>query len=235
MTTNKQNQNEACNEARDESDSDQSGWLNLGQRHDQQATRRRVMVSFTKWFASIDKKLPLNWQEKIALLSIAVIFLALSIWASFWLKHKNHLATSVELVDFSHKGTYASISQFSSYWKKCHHTPGIKMGAVAVPAATITLGKSASSGALRVYFYDHNGEVAGDPVTLGFQDASFSGSNKVEITASDGFHDMVDFETYQLGDLGDWRIEILESKGEMEPREKFSPLFHSVISPNLSQ
>ncbi|MGB2403428.1 MAG: hypothetical protein ACPIA7_08465 [Akkermansiaceae bacterium] len=235
MTTNNQNQDEAPNEGRDASDSGEAGWLNLGHGHDQQATRRHAMASFLKWFARIDKNLSLDRQEKIALLSIAVIFLALSVWASFWLKHKNHLATTIDLVDYSHKGTYASISQFSSYWKKCHNAPGIKMGAVAVPAATITLGKRASSGALRVYFHDHNGAIVGDPVTLSFQDATFSDSHMVEITASDGFHDMVDFETYQLGDLGDWHIEILESKGAMEPKEKFSPLFHSVISPDLSQ
>lgn len=60
-------------------------------------------------------------------------------------------------------------------------------------------------------------------------------SGRVEITATDGFHNMVDFESYQLGGFNVWRIEILESKGEMEPKENFSPLFQSIISNQLGE
>ena len=122
----------------------------------------------------------------------------------------------------------------SSYWKRCGDTLGIKIGAVAIPAATITLRKDSSSGALRFYFRDSNMKSVGDPVTMSFQNGTFSnGSHTIEITASDGFHNQVDFNTYQLGATGAWELEVLEAKDEMEPRANFSLLFKTVISPAL--
>ena len=74
----------------------------------------------------------------------------------------------------------------------------------------------------------------GDPVTMSFQNGIFSnGSHTVEITASDGFHSQVDFDTYQLGTMEAWELEVLEAIGEMEPRANFSLLFKTVISPAL--
>ena len=57
--------------------------------------------------------------------------------------------------------------------------------------------------------------------------------NSIEISASDGFHNRVDFDSYQLGTVGAWRLEVLEASGEMEARANFSLLFTTTISPIL--
>lgn len=176
----------------------------------------------------------LSRPEKIALFSIAFIFVALSFWAGSWLKQKNQQAEGQRIAKLPAKGKHGTISEFSSYWKIANNTPGIKIGAVAVPAVSIGLRKRQSSGALRFYFRDSSMQTVGDPVTLSFQNGLFSnGRRQIDVSASDGFHSKVDFETYQLGGLGTWHVEILESKGEMEPRANFSPLLQSAISPGL--
>lgn len=235
MTTDTKQKDQTPHEGDNASYSHEEAWLNLGRRHRHNATPRHGMPFLLKFLASIGNKLSLNKSEKIALLSIAGIFFSLVVWAGFWLKQKNHVAAGDQLVKSSSHGTYATISDFSSYWKKCSDAQGIKRGAVAIPAATIKLSKRSSTGALRFYFLNSKMKSVGDPVTLSFRDGMFSnGADTIEINASDGFHNMVDFETYQLGDLGSWDIEILEAKNEAEPRANFSLLLRSVISPSLN-
>lgn len=224
----------ACVEDIEMGDAHKGAWLDLGPRHSHNATRRHGFTALSQLFTATQSKLSLSKPEKISLLSIALIFLSLGIWAGFWLKQKNHIASGNEVAKLSSKGAYATISHFSSYWQRHTNTPGIKIGAVAIPTATITLRKDSSSGALRLYFLDSKKKSVGDPVTISFQNGMFlNGSDTITITASDGFHNVVDFDTYQLGDLGTWSVEILEAKGEMEPRANFSLLFQSDISPSL--
>ena len=231
-----QNKDQVSDELVEARDSHEGEWLDLGSKHPPNATRRHSSMPWSKLLAAIQNKLSLSRPEKIALVSIAIIFLVLAVWAGVWLKQKNHLAGGNQGVELPSKGAYATISNFSSYWKRCGDAPGIKIGAVAIPAATITLRKDSSSGALRFYFRDSSMKNVGDPVTLSFQNGLFSnGSHTIEITASDGFHNQVDFNTYQLGTTGAWELEILEAKGEMEPRANFSILFKAVISPALRQ
>jgi len=229
-----QKKNQASDKHIEARDSHQGEWLDLGRKHLQNATRRRVSMPWSKLIATIQNKLSLSRPEKIALISIAIIFLGLAVWAGFWLRQKNHLASGNQGRELPSKGAYATISNFSSYWKRCGDTPGIKIGAIAIPAATITLRKDSSSGALRFYFRDSSMKSVGDPVTMSFQNGLFSnGNDTIEITASDGFHNQVDFNTYQLGTTGAWELEVLEAKGDMEPRANFSLLFKTVISPAL--
>jgi len=234
MTMGTQKKNQASDKHIEARDSHQGEWLDLGRKHLQNATRRRVSIPWSKLLATIQNKLSLSRPEKIALISIAIIFLGLTVWAGFWLRQKNHLASGNQGIELPSKGAYATISNFSSYWKRCGDTPGIKIGAIAIPAATITLRKDSSSGALRFYFRDSSMKSVGDPVTMSFQNGLFSnGNDTIEITASDGFHNQVDFNTYQLGTTGAWELEVLEAKGDMEPRANFSLLFKTVISPAL--
>ena len=218
----------------DAGDHHKGTWLDLGPKHQQNVTKRRGLISLPPLFTATQNKLSLNRPEKIALISIALIFIVLTFWAGYWLKQKNQQAESQHLIKSPAKGKYASISDFSSYWKIVDNTPGIKRGAIAIPVVSIELRKRQSSGALRFYFRDSSKQKVGDPVTLSFANGIFpNGLRRVDISASDGFHSMVDFETYQLGDLGAWSIEILESQGEMEPSANFSLLFQAVISPGL--
>ncbi len=179
-------------------------------------------------------RLSLNRAEKIALTIIASVFLALTVWATIWLQQKNRLANDSVVFKLPAKGNHAYLRSCSSYWKTVDNTAGIKRGAIAVPAATITLDDHSPSGALRVYFRDARMNTVGDPITIGFQDGLFSnGKNSIEISASDGFHNRVDFDSYQLGTVGAWRLEVLEASGEMEARANFSLLFTTTISPIL--
>ena len=218
-----------------ESGSRERAWLNLDRKHETNATRRHSLFSFSNLFGQTFNSSSLSRPEKIALTSIASIFLGFVLWACFWLKQKNDTASGAEVLQTSAQGAYATISNFSSYWKRCENTAGINMEAVAVPAATITLAKTTAPGALRIYFRDHNDGIVGDPVTLALGENMIPDSGRIEITATDGFHNMVDFESYQLGGFNVWRIEILESKGEMEPKENFSPLFQSIISNQIGE
>jgi len=147
---------------------------------------------------------------------------------------KNQLTEGPRPLDLPAKGTHATISDFASYWKLTNNTIGVKMGAIVLPAATITLHKRSTSGALRVYFLDANKKHMGDPITISFQNGLFdNASNTVEISATDGFHSRVDFDSYQLGSTGAWSLEVLEAKGELEPRSNFSVLLTAEISPSL--
>ena len=187
-----------------------------------------------KLLPAFTKRLSLDRVEKTALAIIALVFLSLAIWGVISLQQKNQLAQSSGFFQLPARGKYARIAHCTSYWKTVDNVTGVKMGAVAIPAASITLDKSSSSGALRVYFRDTGMNTVGDPVTVGFMNGMFSnGKNSIEFSASDGFHDRVDFDTYQLGAEGAWHLEILEARGEMEPRANFSTLFSTRISPNL--
>lgn len=182
----------------------------------------------------IRRLLLLDKAEKIALLSIGIIFIALALWAVIWLIQKNQLTEGTISLNLPVKGAHATISDLASYWKLTDDMTGVKMGAIVVPAATITLDKRSTSGALRIYFLDANKQHMGDPVTIIFRDGLFgNNSNKAEISASDGFHSRVDFDSYQLGSTGAWSLEVLEAKGELEPRSNFSVLLTAEISPSL--
>ena len=102
MDTQKKDQDtDAPVEARD---SHKSEWLDLGGKHRQNATRRHSSMPWSKLIATIQNKLSLSRPEKIALVSIAVIFLGLAVWAGFWLKQKNHLAIGNQRYRISFQG-----------------------------------------------------------------------------------------------------------------------------------
>lgn len=176
----------------------------------------------------------LSRAEKTALMVIALAFLALAVWGTSWLEKKNQIARGSVAFKLPVRGKYAIIAHCTSYWKTVGNITGVKMGADVVPATTITLDDRSSSGALRIYFRDTDMNTVGDPVTVGFQRGLFSnGKNSIEISASDGFHNRVDFDTYQLGTEGAWHLEVLEANTDMAPRANFSMLFSTRMSPNL--
>ena len=200
--------------------------------HDQ--AQPRDPITWSAMLTKLREHLSLDKAEKIALLSIGLIFVVLALWAGVWLMKKNQLTEGPRPLDLPAKGTHATISDFASYWKLTNNTIGVKMGAIVLPAATITLHKRSTSGALRVYFLDANKKHMGDPITISFQNGLFdNASNTVEISATVGFHSRVDFDSYQLGSTGAWSLEILEAKGETEPRSNFSTLLTARISPSL--
>lgn len=198
---------------------------------------RPPLFESTPWMSLISElraRLSLNRPEKIALTILALVFLTLAVWGTIWLQQKNQLANEFAAFKLPARGKHATISHCKSYWKKVGDIAGVKRGTIAVPAASITLDSLSSSGALRIYFRDANMNTVGDPITVGFKDGLFAnGNNSVEISASDGFHNRVDFDTYQLGTMGAWRLEVLEASGEMETRANFSTLFTTRISPSI--
>lgn len=191
-------------------------------------------ITWNAMLTKLREHLSLDKAEKIALLIIGIVFIALTLWAGVWLMQKNQLVEGSRQLDLPAEGAHATISGLTSYWKLTNNEMGVKMGAIVVPTTTITLGKHSTSGALRIYFLDANKQRIGDPITISFQDGLFdNASNRVEISATDGFHSRVDFDTYQLGSIGAWSLEVLEAKDEMEPRSSYSALLTAEVSPSL--
>ncbi|MCP5534717.1 MAG: hypothetical protein H7A51_00610 [Akkermansiaceae bacterium] len=180
------------------------------------------------------KKLSLSSTEKIALSVLAVIFLGLTMWGIIWLKQKNNDATLAETLDLPIAGEYATVSGFVTYWKAPGDTPGIKLGAVVVPAARITLGDGSSSGTLRIYFSDASKNSIGDPITINFKDGKFAdGTDTIEVSASDGFHLKGDFHAYQMDRSLAWDVEVLEAENSMASRANFKRLFNTKVAPTM--
>ena len=75
MTMDTQKKDQVSDEYFEVSDSHKGEWLDLGDKHRQNATRRRRSIPWSKLIAAIQNKLSLSRPEKIALVSIAFIFL----------------------------------------------------------------------------------------------------------------------------------------------------------------
>ena len=86
MTMDTQNKDQVSDEPVEARDSHEGEWLDLGSKHPPNATRRHSSMPWSKLLATIQNKLSLSRPEKIALVSIAIIFLGLAVWAGVWLE-----------------------------------------------------------------------------------------------------------------------------------------------------
>lgn len=177
------------------------------------------------------KKLSLSMTEKIALSAVAAIFIGLLIYSYSWLQGKNNESV-VEELQFPIKGEYATISDFSTYWKTPGKAPGIKLGAEVVPAANITLDDNSSSGALRIFFRNATNDRIGDTITVKFTDGKFAnGSNTINVSASDGFHLKGDFHAYQMDNSLAWTVYVLEAASSSASGADYKELIKTSVAP----
>ncbi|MBT8043742.1 MAG: hypothetical protein KJO79_02225, partial [Verrucomicrobiae bacterium] len=180
------------------------------------------------------KKLGLKPAEKITLSAIALLFIGMTVWGIIWLKQKNNDAVAKDELELPVEGQFATITEFESFWQSPGDSPGIKLGAVVVPAANITLGEGSSSGALRVYFRNSKKDSIGDPITIAFKDGTFSNDSKsIEVSATDGFHLKGDFHAYQMDSSMAWEVEVLEAENSMVAGSGFKSIIKTTLSPAM--
>lgn len=177
------------------------------------------------------KKLSLSSAEKITLGSLAVILIGLAIWGCIWLRGKNKIANTRETVELPVEGKHATITELTTFWISPEKGPGVNLNAIVVPAVTITLDEETSrSGALRLFFRNADKISIGDPITLPFQNGQFSnGSNTIEVSASDGFHQEGQFHAYQVDGGVPWRVHILESSSVTARGSEFKELLDAPV------
>ncbi len=158
------------------------------------------------------KKLSLSTTEIIALSSLAILLVALAVRGYIYLLDKNKLTETTDSLELPQKWDHATITKLDTFWKVVgKNSAGFNAEAVVVPAASITLGESSSTGALRVFFNNEAQDKIGDTITLHFKNGTFSnGSQTIEINATDGLHQMGDYYAYQVGDGQTWTILIQE-------------------------
>ncbi|NWK54327.1 hypothetical protein HW115_01800 [Verrucomicrobiaceae bacterium N1E253] len=182
----------------------------------------------------------LNPLEKVSLSLVAAAFLGAAIWAYLWLYDQN-IIEDEGAIQLPLQGEFISISDFSTHWVSASQFKEIKMGAKVLPAASMTLDDaSPSSGALRIYFRNVNGDYIGDSITLTVRDGQFTNSNQpntrfdndhrtATVIASDGFHQEGDFNAYVLDEQMAWKIQVLEAKTSAAAGKDFEEIIHTKV------
>ena len=179
-------------------------------------------------------KLSLNSTEKITLAAMAALFLGLAVWGYVWLRGKNEDANTKAALELPVTGKHATITEFGTFWKPAGKAPGIKLGAVVVPAASITLGKESESGALRIFFRNAAGESIGDTITIRFTSGKFeNGKESIEVSASDGFHLKGDFHAYQMDESLAWKVHVLEADSDSGAGSSYQKLLETQVEPKM--
>ncbi len=195
----------------------------------------------TKHDSSVPKKTPLSMTEKIALSALAAILIGLAIWGYSFLYQKNFLEKESSL-KLPAQGQYATVSKFSSFWTSAGKSAGIRLGVAVVPAASITLDESSTSGALRVFFRNADNDRIGDPITLSFQNGKFTAPNSphislsddgstANISSSDGFSLEGDFHAYQMDESLAWKVHVLEAESAAAKGTSYKELFSTKMEP----
>ncbi|MEJ6573343.1 MAG: hypothetical protein QNL01_08165 [Akkermansiaceae bacterium] len=180
------------------------------------------------------KKLSLSSTEKIALSAIAAIFIGITIYGYIWLRGKNNDAVTADTLELPVEGKHATITEFTTFWKSPGKAPGIKLGAIVVPAASITLSDDSNTGALRIYFRNATQDSIGDPITISFQNGKFkNGTNSIEVSASDGFHLKGDFHAYQMDKSLAWKVDVLEASSSAATGSSYTILFDTPVAPTM--
>ncbi|MFK7909638.1 MAG: hypothetical protein AB8F34_03460 [Akkermansiaceae bacterium] len=177
------------------------------------------------------KKLSLNKTEKITLSALALVLIGCIIWGCIWLGGKNEIANAREAVELPVAGKFATISNLTTIWVNAKEETGINLNAVVVPSVSITLDPDKTgNGALRLYFQNADETSIGDTITLPFEKGQFSnGSNTIEVSASDGFHEEGQYYAYQAEDAIPWRVLILEAPSESSPGSEFIELLNAPV------
>lgn len=183
--------------------------------------------------ADLIRKAGLSTAEKIALAAVALMFAGLAVWGYMFLRKHNRLATTEATIEFPVKGEHAVVSGFKTFWKNPDDDSRVRLGALVVPAAEITLADDSSgTGALRLYFYNTEKTSVGDPITIAFEGGRFSNGEKtIEVSASDGFHQEGDYSAYVLDRDLAWRVQLLEADSAAAAGSDFAELFKVPVEP----
>jgi len=194
---------------------------------------RATPVSLPK----ISKLLPQAKQERIGLITMAVVIIAIGIW---WLTSLFSDVTTTRLgddqPDLPAEGRFATIDSAESFWRapviSGENRDRVRNDVVIVPVITLEL-DDASSGMIRVNFRDSAGNFIGDTVNRPFANGVFTDSQSatIDFTATDGFKEISDYHSYRVG-TERWTAEVLEGPSEAAPGSEFQTLFTLPISPD---
>ena len=193
-----------------------------------------VEIKTSKEVASeLIQKSNLNGIEKIALSVVAVLFLGIAIWGYAFLKKQNNLGIKDKALNFPIEGKHSTISDLKTFWLGAEGRSGVKLGALVIPATTITLADDCNtSGTLRVYFYNSDQDSVGDPITVNFNSGQFeNGEKSIELSASDGFHQEGDYNSYGVDPDLSWRVHVLEASSDDVSSSGFEKLLETSVKP----
>ena len=169
--------------------------------------------------------------EIFSLLVCFVILLSAAIYSYSWLVKQNKLMVYEQPYELPVAGKYATIKEFSTYWKSRDDLERIKSGVAFLPIANIILSDKSATGALRVRFYNEDSKLIGDNITLPFKNGKFSnGKSEMEVVASDGFKTDYDFTAYQLEPQKPWEIVVLEAENEQIRGQDYKEVMRSWVS-----
>ncbi|GAA5482985.1 hypothetical protein [Haloferula sargassicola] len=174
--------------------------------------------------------------EKIGLISTAVVLVAIALW---WIIGSFANVSTTELgadfPDLPAKGEYARIDEVDTYWRKPvregDQVDAATAEAAYIPVVLVTLHEQ-GSGTLRVLFRDSDGDFVGDAISRSFRDGVFekTGSATAEFAATDGFHEVADFNGYRVGE-DRWQAEIFEGPSENASGKSFKSLLVTPLFP----
>ena len=169
--------------------------------------------------------------EIFSLLVFFAVLLSAAIYSYSWLVKQNKLMVYEQPYELPAAGKYATIKEFSTYWKSRDDLERIKSGVAFLPIANIILSDKSATGALRVRFYNEESKLIGDNITLPFKNGKFSnGKSEIEVVASDGFKTDYEFTAYQLEPQKPWEIVVLEAENEQIRGQDYKEVMRSWVS-----
>ena len=132
--------------------------------------------------------------------------------------------------DFPIAGKHFSAASVETYWRKPVLTGDrpdpVRRGTTLIPVLKIST--KGGSGAIRVVFYDHDGNSVGDVISRSVGDGA-----TVEVAATAGFENTTMHSAYRTGDMKPWMVEVHEGPSQNARGNQFSKLFKIAVSPAL--
>ncbi len=177
---------------------------------------------------SLRPKLNLSGSERLGMI-ILIALLAIS-GGIFYFFTINRLPTNSPGVgedDFPIRGETVEVVSAVTYWREPVTTgenpDTVRRDTLLIPVADLSV--RGGPAAIRIFFRDSSGELAGDAVSR-----TIRGDETFQVAATVGFEDLGKHDAYRTGDEKVWTIEILEAPSETSPAEDFKRLFEMNIS-----
>mgnify|MGYP000740101185 CR=1 FL=1 len=174
-------------------------------------------------------------KEKVALVASGVVALGLAVWLVIGM-FSGVPTTRIgdNQPELPAAGSFTTVATLETFWREPiregENRDIARREVAMIPVVSLTLDDS-RSGALRVIFYDSQGDSVGDAVSQPFTGGQFdgTGSPTIEIAATDGFTDPGDFDAYRVGGER-WTVEIREGPSTNAPGREFKELLSAPIS-----
>ena len=174
--------------------------------------------------------------EKIAILAFFALFVALSVAATFYFKSNvEEQKDPYARPNFPVQGRYVTVENMDSYWREPIRSgkdaDPVQLKVISIAEVRITLPKSIPpTGALRVKFYDGQGNAIGDTVTKALNTGSFQTDFEAKFACTAGFNSPEEMDSYRANVSKPWRVEVFEASRYDAPLSEYALLFSAPIS-----